>query len=53
MIRLRLNTGTIEETMPTAGRKMMYTSGCPKIQNRCCHRSTSPPAFGSKKLNCA
>ena len=26
----------------------MYTSGCPKIQNRCCHSSGSAPAAGSK-----
>jgi hypothetical protein len=27
----------------------MYTSGCPKIQNRCCQRMASPPFAGSKK----
>ena len=28
----------------------MYTSGWPNTQNRCCHRSGSPPAVVSKKL---
>jgi len=27
----------------------MYTSGCPKIQNRCCHSSELPPSSGVKK----
>ncbi len=27
----------------------MYTSGCPKIQKRCCQRSGSPPPDGTKK----
>ena len=40
----------ISEMMPKLGRMMMYTSGCPKIQKRCCHRSGSAPASGSK--NC-
>src|SRR5882757_3485306 len=35
--------------MPTAGKKMMYTSGCPKNQKRCCHRRASPPSAGLKK----
>jgi hypothetical protein len=30
-----------------AGSSMMYTSGCPKIQNRCCHSSGLPPAAAS------
>ena len=31
---------------------MMYTSGCPKNQNRCCQSSGSPPlpSAGLKKL---
>jgi hypothetical protein len=37
------------ETMPAAGRKMMYTSGCPKNQKRCCQSSGSPPCSGMKK----
>ena len=28
----------------------MYTSGWPKIQKRCCHRTGWPPADGLKKL---
>ena len=28
----------------------MYTSGCPKIQNRCCQSSELPPTSGSKNL---
>ena len=32
--------------MPKNGNAMMYTSGCPKNQNRCCHSST-PPFSGS------
>ncbi len=35
--------------MPKAGRIRMYTSGWPKIQNRCCHRMGSPPPEGTKK----
>ncbi len=26
------------DTTPIAGRIRMYTSGCPKYQNKCCHR---------------
>ena len=40
---LRANTGRISEISPIAGRIMMYTSGCPKNQNRCCQSSGSPP----------
>ena len=28
----------------------MYTSGCPKNQNTCCHRRGSPPLSGTKKF---
>ena len=28
----------------------MYTSGCPKIQNRCCHNSGSAPADTVKNV---
>ena len=44
----------ISETTPKNGSATMYTSGCPKNQNRCCHRIGEPPAVGSKKwvLNC-
>ena len=34
----RENTGRIWVTTPKNGRTMMYTSGCPKNQNRCCQR---------------
>src|SRR5690554_1025984 len=37
------NTGISVETIPAAGKNRMYTSGWPNIQNRCCHRSGSPP----------
>ncbi len=29
----------MSDTNPIAGRIRMYTSGCPKNQNRCCQRS--------------
>jgi hypothetical protein len=45
----RENVGRTSDTMPMAGRIMMYTSGCPNTQKRCCHRSGSPPLAGSKK----
>jgi len=44
-------TGTIADTMPIAGRKMMYTSGWPKIQNKCCQRIGSPPPSWSNTWN--
>src|SRR6516162_8554369 len=31
------------EQSPMAGRIAMYTSGCPKNQNKCCHKSGEPP----------
>jgi hypothetical protein len=43
---LRENTGKISVTMPKNGNATMYTSGCPKNQNRCCHR-IAPPLAGS------
>src|SRR5690554_3441160 len=42
------NTGSRVETIPAAGRKMMYTSGRPNSQNRCCHSNGSPPPATSK-----
>ena len=45
----RANVGMIAEMKPSAGRKMKYTSGWPKNQNRCCHRRASPPSAGLKK----
>ena len=35
--------------MPNPGRIRIYTSGCPKNQNRCWYRIGSPPPAGSKK----
>ena len=37
------NTGISVEIIPAAGRKMMYTSGWPNSQKRCCHNTGSPP----------
>jgi hypothetical protein len=39
---LRENTGRISVMIPKNGSAMMYTSGCPKNQNRCCHRIGPP-----------
>jgi hypothetical protein len=35
--------------MPNPGRIRIYTSGCPKNQNKCWYRIGSPPPDGSKK----
>jgi hypothetical protein len=35
--------------MPNPGRMRIYTSGCPKNQNKCWYRIGSPPPAGSKK----
>lgn len=37
------------ETIPNPGRIKIYTSGCPKNQNKCWNRMGSPPPEGSKK----
>ena len=37
------------EIIPNPGIIRMYTSGCPKNQNRCWNRMGSPPPAGSKK----
>lgn len=37
------------EIIPNPGRIRMYTSGCPKNQNRCWYSTGSPPPAGSKK----
>lgn len=34
---------------PNPGRIRMYTSGCPKNQNKCWNKIGSPPPAGSKK----
>lgn len=36
--------------MPNPGRIRIYTSGCPKNQNKCWNRIGSPPPAGSKKV---
>jgi len=36
------------ETIPNPGRIKMYTSGCPKNQNKCWYKIGSPPPLGSK-----
>ena len=47
---LREKTGSTSLTIPNDGRIRMYTSGCPKIQNRCCHSSGSAPALTEKNV---
>ncbi len=37
------------EIIPNPGRIKIYTSGCPKNQNRCWYKMGSPPPEGSKK----
>jgi|LQAB01.1.fsa_nt_gi hypothetical protein len=37
------------EIIPNPGRIRIYTSGCPKNQNKCWYRIGSPPPAGSKK----
>jgi len=37
------------EIIPKPGRIKMYTSGCPKNQNKCWYKIGSPPPAGSKK----
>jgi hypothetical protein len=39
----------ISEIAPNPGSTMMYTSGCPKNQNRCCQSTGEPWSVGSKK----
>lgn len=36
------------EIIPNPGRMRIYTSGCPKNQNRCWNSTGSPPPTGSK-----
>src|SRR5260221_2113141 len=42
-IGLRENTDTSCEHKPMAGKIAIYTSGCPKNQNKCCHNNGEPP----------
>ena len=44
------NVGITSEIIPNAGSTKIYTSGWPKIQNRCCHNNGSPPNSGVKKV---
>jgi len=37
------------ETIPNPGKIRIYTSGCPKNQNKCWYKIGSPPPKGSKK----
>jgi hypothetical protein len=37
------------EIIPNPGRIRIYTSGCPKNQNKCWYKIGSPPPAGSKK----
>src|ERR671930_1340389 len=50
-IRCFAKVGMIDVAIPKAGRTMMYTSGWPKNQNRCCQSSDEPPWATSKKWN--
>jgi len=38
------------EIIPNPGKIKIYTSGCPKNQNKCWYKIGSPPPAGSKKL---
>lgn len=38
------------EIAPNPGRIRIYTSGCPKNQNKCWNKTGSPPPIGSKKV---
>src|SRR5580692_6487186 len=40
---LRENVESKCDATPMPGRIAMYTSGCPKNQNKCCHSSGEPP----------
>src|SRR5690348_9327645 len=44
-IGLRENVESSCDATPMPGRMAMYTSGCPKNQNRCCHNSGDPPLW--------
>ena len=39
----------ISEAQAKPGIIRIYTSGCPKIQKKCCHKRAEPPAWVSKK----
>src|SRR5699024_6509499 len=46
-IGFREKTGITSVIIPKNGSAIIYTSGCPKNQNKCCHRM-APPFSGSK-----
>ena len=42
-IGLRAFVDITSDAIPRAGRRTMYTSGCPKNQNRCSNKTGDPP----------
>src|SRR5690625_3972775 len=42
-IGFRALVARISETIPIAGRITIYTSGCPRNQNRCSNKTGDPP----------
>jgi hypothetical protein len=46
--RFRRYCGNREFMIPKQGITIMYTSGCPKNQNRCWNKTVSPPPEKSK-----
>src|ERR1700694_1396478 len=46
---LRENVESRCDVTPIPGRIAMYTSGWPKNQNKCCHKSGEPPECGCKR----
>ena len=48
-IALREKTGMTSEITPNAGSTMMYTSGWPNDQKKCCQRIADPPLWAVKK----
>jgi hypothetical protein len=42
-IGLRELVAITSEVIPKAGSKIMYTSGCPRNQNRCSNKTGEPP----------
>src|SRR6185369_15461659 len=42
---LRAKVESSCEATPMPGRIAIYTSGCPKNQNRCCHNNGDPPLW--------
>ena len=42
-IGFRAFVAIISDVIPSAGSNTMYTSGCPKNQNRCSYKTGEPP----------